>query len=363
MSLDERLRRGLHATAHHPAVAPDPDGDVAAGRALVGRRRRRTRVLAGTAAALVVLATAFVATRPTGDDPADDPTMVGDADEGGGGVQRPAPAPPPTAAPGDEGPPPVRVSAGDRSIELDAYTFCYRSMCADGMPPEPLADIGSADELQVDFGLPDWTFTAYFSSLDVPCSPEQERALEPLGDGRHRLQPAGLAGRYAVTLAGRGEGDAFYSFRWTTTADGPVRAPAARLAVLADHDGRLDSYGVELMVTHLRDTPDQASATVTVRAADGREITFPAPGEPSTRCDGAGELYWTGGAAGDLASIGLDRPVAERGPFTYEVELTLDGVVHTATATWPDDVIVGNEPSVALDFEPALPAHPAAPAS
>jgi hypothetical protein len=44
------------------------------------------------------------------------------------------------------------------------------------------------------------------------------------------------------------------------------------------------------------------------------------------------------------------------GPFTYEVELLLDGARYIAAATWPADEIVGNEPSVALRFTPDLPA-------
>jgi hypothetical protein len=34
----------------------------------------------------------------------------------------------------------------------------------------------------------------------------------------------------------------------------------------------------------------------------------------------------------------------------------LDGVRYVAVADWPDHEIVGNEPSVALDFTPDLPA-------
>ena len=36
------------------------------------------------------------------------------------------------------------------------------------------------------------------------------------------------------------------------------------------------------------------------------------------------------------------------GPFTYRVELVLDGARYVATAAWPADEIAGNEPSVAL---------------
>ena len=42
-------------------------------------------------------------------------------------------------------------------------------------------------------------------------------------------------------------------------------------------------------------------------------------------------------------------------PFTMTVELTLDGVTHVATATYPDDEIRDAGPYVALEFAPPLP--------
>ena len=51
-----------------------------------------------------------------------------------------------------------------------------------------------------------------------------------------------------------------------------------------------------------------------------------------------------------LAAAGLGS-----GPFTYEVELVLDGIRY-ASADWPAGEIVGNEPSVGLDLTPDLPA-------
>lgn len=63
-----------------------------------------------------------------------------------------------------------------------------------------------------------------------------------------------------------------------------------------------------------------------------------------------GTVYWDGPDARGLAAAALgDRP------FTYEVELVLDGLHYVATAEWPADVIAGNEPSVALEFDPDLP--------
>ena len=355
MSLDERLRRGLVAAARR--VETDPDGDVAAGRGRVERRRRRARLVTGAAVAVLVVAAAVTATQLGGDDgPSDDPTIVGD--EGQAGEHPPSPppersvGPAPTAGPGDDHPPPVRVSAGDRSLELDAFTYCYGSVCADGMPPNPLPDIGEAAELHVDFALPDWTFQAELRLAGQDCGRVESVDLEPDGEGGHVLRPAGPAGDYDVTLSGWGDGDAFYAFRWTTTEDGPVAAPTARLAVLADHDGQVDSYGVELALQHLAREPAQADATITVLASEGRSHTF-ATGSLVDECPD-GDVFWSGGMEEGLAAAAM----AQAGPFTYEVVLTLDGVEHRATATWPDDIIVGNEPSVALDFSPALPTTP-----
>jgi hypothetical protein len=52
----------------------------------------------------------------------------------------------------------------------------------------------------------------------------------------------------------------------------------------------------------------------------------------------------------------MGKQAAELGdfPVTTRVELTLDGVTHVAAA-YPDDEIEGNEPSVALHFDPPLP--------
>ena len=61
-------------------------------------------------------------------------------------------------------------------------------------------------------------------------------------------------------------------------------------------------------------------------------------------------MYWDGPDQRGLEAAGLGD-----GPFVYEVELVLDGIRYTATASWPTDEIAGNEPSVALVFTPDLP--------
>ncbi len=255
--------------------------------------------------------------------------------------------PAPTAS---DAPPPVTVRYLDDSVSLEAWTYCYRSLCVDGSPPAEPPDVGSPEEVLVEFPLPGWSFTASFQPAGKPCGRIQETQLEAAGDGRFVLRPAGHAGTYDVTLFGRGDGDLFTTFRWTTPFDGPLPTPQARLAVLANHDGRPDSYGVELELTNLAHTPKQASARITVRAADGDAVTFDGT-RSDLGCLPEGTVYWDGPDDKGLAAAALGK-----GPFSYRVELVLDGVRYVADATWPTDEIAGNEPSVALEFSPGLPA-------
>ena len=56
--------------------------------------------------------------------------------------------------------------------------------------------------------------------------------------------------------------------------------------------------------------------------------------------------------------LGVGRRAAALGgfPFRYEVDVRLDGTTYHASADYPADEIDGNEPSVALEFTPPLPA-------
>jgi hypothetical protein len=244
----------------------------------------------------------------------------------------------------------VTIRYFDQTVELNAWTYCYRNGCADGAPPADPPDVGSPEEIVVEFPLDEWSFEASFSPAGEKCARIQHVSLEETGDGRFELRPAGHASTYDVTLFGRGQGDLFVTFRWTTPTEGPLPKPKARLAVLADHDGEMDSYGVEMELTNLAETPKEAAATITVKASDGDAVMFEA--EPSrTNCLPEGTFYWDGPDDKGLEAAGVGDP-----PFRYEVELTLDGKRYVAHATWPDDEIHGNEPSVSLNFHPGLPA-------
>jgi hypothetical protein len=253
----------------------------------------------------------------------------------------------PTAPPGLEAPPPVTVRFFDESVALQAWTYCYRSGCVDGSPPAEPPDVGSPEKVVIEFPLKGWAFTASFQPAADECGRMQEVPLETAGDGRFVLRPAGHSAAYDVTLFGRGDGDLFTTFRWTTPIDGALPTAQARLAVIADRDG--NSYGVELELTNLARTPRQASARITVQAGNGDAVTFHAT-RSRTRCLPEGTVYWDGPDEKGLAAAALGE-----GPFAYKVELLLDGARYLATAIWPADEIVGNEPSVALHFTPGLP--------
>jgi hypothetical protein len=272
--------------------------------------------------------------------------------QAGGRTGSPPPSSPgPEAAPPEEGAPPrVTVRFGRDHVALPAFSYCYGNICADGMPPASPPDVGSPAEVEVDFPIAGWTFDATFVPAGERCGRAQTLPVRQEGDGPLVLRPAGFAGTYDVTLFGRGDGDLVTVFRWSTPTDGPLPRPESRLAVLADHDGEVDSYGVELDVSNLAATPERAEATITVTAADGAELTFDAA-RSSGPCRPEGSVYWDGPDREGLAAARLGPA-----PFAYRVVLLLDGVRHEANARWPADVIRGNEPSVGLSFTPPLPA-------
>lgn len=252
-----------------------------------------------------------------------------------------------------DSPPLVIIRAGDLELSLDAFTACFGNVCFDGFAPDPLPDIGSPDEIVVEFPLEEWEFTAEVIPLGEDCGPRILHPLERVGQTTHRLVPVGRAGTHQVTLFGRSTGgdvggDLLVAFQWTTTDDGILPEPKATASVLADHDGRIDSYGVEISLSNLSTTPETVTGQVTVMSADGASHSFDLTVGDVVCSEGS--LYLTAPQSEGLTAAGLGSA-----PFVYTVALTLDGQTHVGSATWPDDVDLECDPCVPLVFDPPLP--------
>jgi len=271
-----------------------------------------------------------------------------------GSGQTSAPAVTTTAGPqmggtGLQSPPPFRLRFDDRELVLRPHTWCYENGCVDGVPPEP-PPVGSPAEIRIYVPVEGWDLSAHFTPAGERCGRAQSVEPEEDAAGWYVLRPVGFAGSYDVELFARGRGDMIGVFRWQTPVDGPRAVPEATLALIADHDGEPDSYGVELSLTNLAETPRSAQALVTVTAGNGRTLTFEAT-RAEGRCRREGSVFFDG-------PDDQGRAAARLGgfPFRYEVDVTLDGRTYRATADYPADEIPGNEPSVALTFTPGLPA-------
>ncbi|BDV29478.1 hypothetical protein [Microbacterium terricola] len=252
---------------------------------------------------------------------------------------------------GMSGPGPFVIRYDGTELHLAPVTYCYGNACVDGVDEDP-PSVGSPDELLV------FVPVAGFDSLHVGqvegddyCTGRSvEAEVVDLGDGWWSVRPRGEAADYRVDLfaGGEGSGDMAATLRWSTPADAPLPEPVASLALIADHDGEPDSYGLELTVGNLAAPPEEYAATITVTAANGASTTIEA--EPVTDCLPPGSLSFDGPDDEALAASRLGDF-----PFTYEVTLTLDGETHHALAVFPDDVDVEHGVAVPLEFAPALP--------
>ena len=249
-----------------------------------------------------------------------------------------------------EQPPPFRVRYGHTELQLNPTTYCYTNACVDGAG-ENLPSVGSPEELYV------FVPVRQFDELIVhqieggdPCTGRHVQAeATALGEGWWLVRPRGPAGSYQINLFARGGGDMAANLLWQTPSDRPLPDPTGRIALIADHDGRPDSYGVELEVGNLPRAPEQYAATITVTAGNGRSLTFAATPTREV-CVGEGAIYFDG-----PDEKGKQAAALGDFPFTTMVELTLDGVTYVGTGTYPDDEIEDYGPSVSLTFDPPLP--------
>ncbi|WP_426244410.1 hypothetical protein [Nocardioides sp. LHG3406-4] len=247
------------------------------------------------------------------------------------------------------------VTAGGEQLDLKPWTACAGTGCYDGAPDDDaLPDVGGAAAVTFGFDLPGWDFESVtFRELDVACPRRITVAAEKLGPRTFRIDPAGPAGLWAVDIFGRGRegGDAVTTIQWRTPSDGrlPVRARGSA-AVLADHDGELDSYGVEVYLRDLDRVYSPASVAITVTGSTGRSVDLQARRGKS--CLSAGDLMFR---AGD--DVGRSAIDVGPGPFTYTVRVELGATTYVGTGTWPDGETGDMAPHVPLTWDPPLPVY------
>jgi len=351
MNFSEELRARV-ADQTPESIAPFEDVLTRARR----RRRRQASTVLGATAAVVAVAVAVPALTGggapshvpgSGETSATSPTPT-TADSPG----TPASAPTSTHGPTGEVPNLV-LQLEDREVPLTAWSLCWGNGCADGFPPPDLEQVGSPDQViawspEADMR---WSVTFVETGVKDKCARSISYSAKPY-DGHHvLLEPAGPAGSYRVDVFGRAPsgGDVVYSFGWTTPVAGRSPKPASGVAaVLAEHDGELDSYGVEVSISNLATHPTSAEVTITVTSSTGESIQF-VPRGPGA-CTDAGNLFFTLRDGSAATHIGP-------GPFTYSVDLVLDGTHYTGTGRYPDDLQKGNEPSVKLTWDPPLPSY------
>jgi hypothetical protein len=87
--------------------------------------------------------------------------------------------------------PAVTVTGAGAPIELEAWTFCFEGLCADGAPPTEPADVGATDAVQVEFPLDDWAFEATFAEVGETCPRQITVPVSEDADGVRTVEPAG----------------------------------------------------------------------------------------------------------------------------------------------------------------------------
>lgn len=302
--------------------------------------------------AVVLALVGPVACSGSGTGTADPPRVPGTA------VARAGPADaPPIRTDGDV--PTVAVRSARRVLQLRPFTYCLGSRCVDGFLRHP-ESVGRSGAVAVRT-LPHATVQVSMTRGSHPRPAPGQAVIGRCGrtfsatvvadaQGRAMLRPLGSVGDYAVDLFVNPAdgGDLMVGFDWTTTRAGPSNRPRAQADVLADHDGRTESYGVDLSASDLAATPQEAAAEIAVTAADGARRVIPLTRTEDPCVEGS--VRFTAPTSEGLAAAALGGP-----PFAYDVVMTLDGVRYTAHAVWPRDADAGCEPCVPLRFAPPLP--------
>jgi hypothetical protein len=228
---------------------------------------------------------------------------------------------------------------------LNPFVYCYRSGCVDGSDNDP-PSVGSPEELFIFVPVDEFTDLSVMMASGDGCYTGRDfsASIAPMGGGWWSVRPRGPAAEYTVNITARGDGagDMVATLFWRTPSDEPLPAPQAQLGFLSEELGGQVSYGLALLVTGLESAPTAYSSTITVSGAGTQPLTVDALPVDEPLCQGA------------LRSEAEGRAALGGEPYTFRVELTLAGVTHVATATYPEDKATIGPPVLPLSFEPPL---------
>jgi hypothetical protein len=118
-------------------------------------------------------------------------------------------------------PPPVLVDSGARSLEVDPYTTCWTAgssgYCADGVPPDPLPDLGRVTgPVSVTFAVDGWDLMASAHLVGSGHRTSIDLALDEVSEQTWSMRTDVPGGTYEVSLSGRGpQGDIAAAFQLT----------------------------------------------------------------------------------------------------------------------------------------------------
>ena len=251
--------------------------------------------------------------------------------------------------------PTVAVRSPVRTLQLVPFTYCLAGRCVDGFPTHQ-GSVGRSESVAIR-STANTTIHVTMSAgtpppdqpfAGAPCGRTFSTTLRADNDGRATLMPLGPAGSYRVGLfvnpaAG---GDLAVSFDWITTRPGPTNVPRSEVSILANHDGSVDSYGVEFGAPTWRPRrrrDGQRPYHCGRRRGDDDGLT-----RRTDQCT-EGTVAFTRRTQPGCRPHDQDQ---SRSPTTSRS--VLDGVRHTARAVWPRDVDPDCSPCVPLRYSPPL---------
>jgi len=243
----------------------------------------------------------------------------------------------------DPGPGAFIIRYGDTELRLAPTNWRLGNESSESTQDTP-PSIDGADELYVFSPVAGWFtyFDQYTGRTPLVCDgiavvPE----VEDLGGGWSVIRPGGPDGAYSLSIyaasgpGGGPNGDMTGLITWNVSNGTPLPPPSATVSVLRDDDGTLDAWDVTVSVANLDPPTGNVSALVTVTSAEGRSTIFRP--EPTGTCSD-GYLFLTS----DLDDIeALEVLSLGSTPYTYSVELVIDGTTHIGTAQYtsgPNDV-------------------------